>query len=94
MYWLGRAVVQIRTLSRAALALLPNRRINGRETLGRYVRCSLEAALDRRSWRMAEVGRKYALTTVRSRSARFHWPLSGDEIEERTDAARPVAVTR
>ncbi len=40
----------------------------------------------------AEVGRKYAMTTVRSRAARFHWPLSGDEIEERADAARPIPV--
>jgi hypothetical protein len=33
-------------------------------------------------------GRKYALTTVRSRAARFHRPFSGDETEERAGAAR------
>lgn len=38
------------------------------------------------------MGRKYALTTVRSRATRFHWPLYGDEIEERVDAARPTPV--
>lgn len=38
------------------------------------------------------MGREYPLTTVRFRAAKFHWPLSDDEFEERTDAARPVAV--
>ena len=42
----------------------------------------------------APEGRKYALTTVRSRAARFHWPLSDDETEEPADAARPVAAIR
>ncbi len=35
------------------------------------------------------MGREYALPTGRFRESRFHWPLSGDEFEERADATRP-----
>jgi hypothetical protein len=46
-------------------------------------------------WRpTAEVGREYALPTGRFREAEFHWPLSGDEFEDRADATRSVAVIR
>lgn len=37
-------------------------------------------------------GREHALPTGRFREAEFHWPLSGDEFEEWTDATRPGAV--
>ncbi|BCF97963.1 hypothetical protein PPGU19_025320 [Paraburkholderia sp. PGU19] len=42
--------------------------------------------------RLSLAGREYALPTGRFRAAAFHWPLSNDEFEERTDAARPEAV--
>lgn len=41
---------------------------------------------------VAATGREYSLPTGRFREAKFHWPLSGDEFEERTDATRPVAA--
>ena len=44
--------------------------------------------------RMAGEGREYALPTGRFREAGFHWPLCGDEFEERTDATRPVSDDR
>ena len=48
---------------------------------------SVSLSLGVRTARTTAWGRKYALTTVRSWAARFHWPLSGDETEERADAA-------
>jgi hypothetical protein len=38
---------------------------------------------------MTEKGREYALPTGRFREAEFHWPLSGDEFEDRADASGP-----
>ncbi|WP_121323725.1 hypothetical protein [Paraburkholderia sp. RAU2J] len=40
--------------------------------------------------RPAAWGRQYALPTGRFQAAEFHWPLSSDEFEVRTDAARPI----
>jgi len=37
------------------------------------------------------MGREYALLTGRIRATEVPWPLSGDEIDERTDTARPKA---
>lgn len=41
-------------------------------------------------WRLR--GREHALATVCPRAARFRWPLSGDEVEKRADAARPISA--
>ena len=35
------------------------------------------------------MGREDSVPTGRFRESEFHWPLSGDEFEERSDAARP-----
>jgi hypothetical protein len=43
---------------------------------------------------MSLSGREYALPTGRFREAEFHWPLSGDEFEERTDSTRPIPAIR
>lgn len=42
---------------------------------------------------MSVEGREYTLATGRFGAARYHRPLYGDEFEERTDAARPKAVS-
>ncbi len=44
--------------------------------------------------RRTGMGREYALTMGRFGAAKFHWPLSSDEFEERTDAARPTRDIR
>ena len=44
--------------------------------------------------RTATEGREYAPPTGCFRAAEFKWPLSSDEFEEQTDAARPQAVSR
>ncbi len=42
--------------------------------------------------RMAQKAREYALLTGRFWATEVHWPLSSDEIDERTDTARPTPV--
>lgn len=39
-------------------------------------------------------GRKHALTTGRFQAAKFHWPLSSDAFDERTDEVRPTIAFR
>lgn len=38
------------------------------------------------------LGREYLVASGCFRESEFHWPLSGDEFEEQTDATRPKAV--
>jgi hypothetical protein len=37
------------------------------------------------------MGREHSMTTGCFREVKFHWPLSGNEFEERTVSSRPKA---
>ncbi|MGF6468822.1 hypothetical protein QFZ89_004045 [Paraburkholderia youngii] len=63
-----------------------------RPTPRRQGPCTCQGAVAFVLDRTAGAGREFALPTGRFRDAEFHWPLSGDEFEERADAARPVAA--